>query len=223
MATAFLTFTTDIPARDEAAFNRWYDHEHMHERMAVKGFRWAARYVAQRGSPKYLAVYETSSTAVLRSKAYLDLLQAPSPMTRRIMQRVRNGQRRVFRQVEKLGEGHGAAAMTIDFSGSGERLDAALSGRVLPALAKAPGIVRAQLWQVDPDLSDVETEERRIRGDGATAPGYRLFIEATTMDDLRRAAARHASDAALRKLTVTTPRRRTWRLMQLLTAQSFKS
>jgi hypothetical protein len=223
MAAAFLTFTADIPTRDEAAFNRWYDHEHMHERMGVKGFRWAARYVAQRGKPKYLAVYETSGTAVLRSKAYLDLLQAPSPTTRRIMHRVRNGQRRVFRKVETLGEGHGAAAMTIDFAGVGERLDVTLSSRILAALMKAPGVVRAQLWQIDPGLSDVETEERRIRGDGATAPGYRLFIEATNLDDLRQAATRHASDAALRKLAVTAPRRQTWRLLQLLTAQSFKS
>ncbi len=33
---------------------RWYDREHLEERVAIPGFLEARRYVAHRASPKYL-------------------------------------------------------------------------------------------------------------------------------------------------------------------------
>jgi hypothetical protein len=83
---------TDIDAEFEAEFNRWYDEEHISRLLEVPGFLSAGRYMAIRGGPKYLAMYELEDHNVLRSAAYLDTVKyQPSP------QRVKIGTSRIGR------------------------------------------------------------------------------------------------------------------------------
>ena len=49
---------TDVPADVEEEFNRWYDEEHIPERLSIPGVLSAARYTALEGAPKHLACYE---------------------------------------------------------------------------------------------------------------------------------------------------------------------
>ena len=62
-----LLTSMDIDAADEAEFNRWYDREHLEERVAIDGFLEARRYVAHDGNPKYLSLYSTETFEVLDS------------------------------------------------------------------------------------------------------------------------------------------------------------
>jgi hypothetical protein len=73
--TGLLMVWTDIDAEFEAEFNRWYDEEHIPRLLEVPGFLSAGRYMADRGSPKYLAMYEPEDHNVLRSAAYLDTVK----------------------------------------------------------------------------------------------------------------------------------------------------
>jgi hypothetical protein len=73
----------DVPADKEQEFNRWYNEEHLAERLAVPGFLGAARYEAVKGGPKHLAVYELESPAVLDSAAYERVQAQPTEWTRR--------------------------------------------------------------------------------------------------------------------------------------------
>ena len=73
----------DVPADKEAEFNRWYNEEHVAERMSVPGFLNAARYEAVKGGPKHLAVYELESPSVLDSPAYKKVQANPTPWTKR--------------------------------------------------------------------------------------------------------------------------------------------
>jgi len=66
---------SDIDAEFEAEFNRWYDEEHVPRLLQVPGFLSAGRYVALKGGPKYLAMYELEDHNVLRSAAYLDTVK----------------------------------------------------------------------------------------------------------------------------------------------------
>jgi hypothetical protein len=50
----------DIDPSDEAEFNRWYDREHLEERVAIR-LPEARRYVAHDGKPKYLSLYSTET------------------------------------------------------------------------------------------------------------------------------------------------------------------
>jgi hypothetical protein len=56
--TGLLMAWMDIDAAYEDEFNHWYNEEHIGRLLAVPGFLSAARYVALRGAPKYLAMYE---------------------------------------------------------------------------------------------------------------------------------------------------------------------
>jgi hypothetical protein len=78
--TGLLMAWTDVDAAHEAAFNRWYDEEHIGRLLEVPGFLNAGRYRALRGGPKYLAMYELEDHTVLRSAAFLDTVRyQPSP------------------------------------------------------------------------------------------------------------------------------------------------
>ena len=47
---AMLLTSMDIDPSDDAEFNRWYDREHLEERVAIPGFLEARRYIAHRGT-----------------------------------------------------------------------------------------------------------------------------------------------------------------------------
>jgi hypothetical protein len=88
MATAkkgsgLLMVWCDVPAEKEAEFNRWYNEEHLAERLSVPGFLSAARYEAVKGGPKHLAVYELEDAAVMESAAYKKVSENPTPWTQR--------------------------------------------------------------------------------------------------------------------------------------------
>jgi hypothetical protein len=73
----------DVPADKEDDFTRWYNEEHLAERLAIPGFLGGARYEAVKGGPKHLAYYELESVAVLESDAYRRVQANPTPWTRR--------------------------------------------------------------------------------------------------------------------------------------------
>jgi hypothetical protein len=81
--TGLLMVWCDVPADKEPDFNRWYNEEHLAERLAVPGFLSAARYEAVKGGPKHLAVYELESAAVMQSAAYKKVSANPTPWTQR--------------------------------------------------------------------------------------------------------------------------------------------
>ena len=67
--SGLLLVMMDIDPEHEEDFNRWYDEEHVPERMAIPGFLTGRRYRAVEGGPKYLAIYEIKSPEVLDSPA----------------------------------------------------------------------------------------------------------------------------------------------------------
>ena len=58
MPNGLLLMMTDIDPANEADFNRWYEEEHLDERMEIPGFINARRFTALEGGPKYLALYD---------------------------------------------------------------------------------------------------------------------------------------------------------------------
>ena len=81
--SGLLMVWVDVPADKEKDFNRWYNEEHLAERMAIPGFLSAARYEAVKGGPKHLAYYELESPAVLESAAYRKVSENPTEWTKR--------------------------------------------------------------------------------------------------------------------------------------------
>jgi hypothetical protein len=149
-----LLTSMDIDPSDEAEFNRWYDREHLEERVAIDGFLEARRYVAHRGSPKYLCLYSTQTFDVLDSPAYRAKLANPTDWSKKTMARFKNMIRAVARITISRGPGRGAALGIIRFrpaAGGEDRLRAALREKLDPE--KLDGIISMHLIESDPALS----------------------------------------------------------------------
>ena len=74
----------DVPADMEEDFNRWYNEEHLAELLAIKGVLNSARYVAVKGSPKYLSCYELENPEVRDTPEYYEHLIHPTEWSQRI-------------------------------------------------------------------------------------------------------------------------------------------
>src|SRR3989442_5929906 len=81
--TGLMMVWADIPADKEKDFDRWYNEEHLAERLSLPGFLSGARYEAVKGGPKHLSVYELESVAALESDAYKRVRTRPTPWTKR--------------------------------------------------------------------------------------------------------------------------------------------
>src|SRR5450631_1399153 len=104
-----LLTSMDIDPSDEAEFNRWYDREHLLERVAIDGFLEARRYIAHQGSPKYLCLYSTASFEVLDSPTYRTVLMNPTDWSKTNLARFKNMIRAIARITVSRGQGRGAA------------------------------------------------------------------------------------------------------------------
>jgi hypothetical protein len=149
-----LLTSMDIDASDEAEFNRWYDLEHLEERVAIDGFLEARRYVAYQGSPKYLCLYSTRTIDVLDSPAYRTRLANPTEWSKQTMARFENMTRAVARITISRGNGRGAALGIIRLrptEGREDGLRASLRDALDPR--SLDGVISMHLIESDPALS----------------------------------------------------------------------
>jgi hypothetical protein len=72
-----LVVRVDVRPKDEDELNRWYDTEHIPDRLAVPGFRSATRYRSTERAGRYLAVYELDDPATVTDPAYLGQPMSP--------------------------------------------------------------------------------------------------------------------------------------------------
>ena len=154
-----LLTSMDIDPADEADFNRWYDREHLEERVAIQGFNEARRYIARVGSPKYLCLYSTETIDVLDSPAYRARLANPTDWSTRSMAQFKNMIRAVARITISRGQGRGAVLGIVRLrpqTGQDEVLRAELDKRLDPATLD--GIISMHLIESDARLSGPTAE-----------------------------------------------------------------
>jgi len=196
-----LLTSMDVDAAHEAEFNRWYDREHLEERVAIEGFLEARRYVAHYGKPKYLSLYSTSTFEVLDSPTYRTALANQTAWSKANIARFKNMIRAVARITISRGVGRGAALGIIRLrpDGGTDRLRAALDELLDPA--DLDGIIAMHLIESDPALSKPLTEDAAAANPGAG--DWFALIDATSVEAVPAAAARIAGNAALKPLVVT--------------------
>jgi hypothetical protein len=191
-----LLTSMDIDPSDEADFNRWYDREHLLERVAIEGFLEARRYVAHQGSPKYLCLYSTATFGALDSPTYRTALMNPTDWSKKNLARFKNMIRAVARITISRGQGRGAALGIIRLrpaAGSADKLRAALRDKLDPE--KLDGILSMHLIENDPVLSKPLTDDPPVSDPGAG--DWFVLIDATDVNAVGGAiAARFTGPAA---------------------------
>ncbi|WGD54348.1 hypothetical protein QA641_10835 [Bradyrhizobium sp. CB1650] len=163
-----LLTSMDIDAADEADFNRWYDREHLEERVAIEGFLEARRYVAHAANPKYLCLYSTATLDVLDSPAYRARLASPTEWSRQTMARFKNMLRVVARITISNGTGRGAALGVVRLRPRPDDAGAwrdALREKLAPETRD--GIISMHLLESEPELSGATAEIPATRNEGA--------------------------------------------------------
>ena len=145
--------------------DHWHTHEHLAERLSIPGFIRASRWVALRGQPRYMVLYEVADLGTLTSAPYLQRLDDPSPWTTRIMPFYRGMSRGLCNVAASFGLGLGGAGLLIRLkpgSSGAASLHAHLVDEVLPQLTAQPGIGSAHL--LEGAAAAPMTHEQRIRG-----------------------------------------------------------
>lgn len=165
-AAMLLTFDVEqsaIPEHDD-----WHTHEHLPERLSIPGFLRGTRWVAVRGAPRYVVLYEVDRLETLGSSSYLERLNNPTPWTSKMMAHYRDMSRGLCAVEKSCGLGMGHCALLIRFklasasSASSTSVAAWLGEDVMPQLPARPGVGSIHLLRSA--LAPAMTSEQRIRG-----------------------------------------------------------
>lgn len=172
-----LCIWTDVDPRHDLDFNRWYDREHMQERVAIPGFQSARRFAAADACPRpYLALYYTDTLGVFRSDAYRQAFANQTAWSLENFKRMRGTQRRVGKLSVEAGAGEGGS-LALFVVPQDKVAQAGVRAQLPPALAAVAAqdhVIRASLLETDAGLSTPVT------ADAAPAPADGLvMIEAT--------------------------------------------
>ena len=152
----FLVYTDLVDSKYDEEFNAWYDTQHLPQLLELPGFLDAARYVAVKGGPKYLAAYELETVDAVRTPQFLN--RPIPPWDRRMSPRVigRNFTRIVGEQifpeaVEQADRGM-APVLQIGRMSVPDDIDAEwnawYNGEYIPGYRKVPGVIYARRFRV---------------------------------------------------------------------------
>lgn len=155
----------DVADEAIAEHDDWHTHEHLQERLSIPGFLRGTRWVALRGGPRYMVLYEVASLATLTSGPYLERLNNPSPWTSKMMAHYRGMKRGLCTVTGSFGLGMGHVAVLLRFApepGAAQTLRAWLLADALPKAVTQPGVGSAHL--LESAATPAMTNEQRIRG-----------------------------------------------------------
>jgi hypothetical protein len=198
-----LLTSMDVDAAHEADFNRWYDREHLEERVAIDGFVEARRYVAEDGAPKYLSLYSTATFEVLSSPAYRKALANQTEWSKATIARFKNMIRGVARITISHGKGRGAALGIIRIrpaSGAHEKLRDALRAELDPH--SLDGVISMHVIENDPVLSKPLTDNASDSDPGAG--DWFVLIDATDIAPAEVAVRRLTDNIAFRPIVISS-------------------
>ncbi|MBB1628887.1 DUF4286 family protein [Achromobacter sp. UMC71] len=191
LPNGMLFVACDVDPAFETDFNRWYDREHVQERVRIPGFLSGARYFSLSGGRKYLGLYRTESLGAFTTADYRAAFERQTPWSVTNLDRMRDPMRRVcaVQAVTGFGSGSHIAVLPLVFGGAA----AALTARAADAgatLAQADGFVQSYLLAPDAALSGPlpreSTENRRLDP---------LFVVEASSADAARALGEQAAAA----------------------------
>ena len=150
---------SDVGAEHEEEYNRWYNEEHIPERLSIPGVLNAARYEAVLGGPRYLACYELESADTWHSDAWQKWLKEPTEWSKRMSPSVigtayiRNLYTRIYPDhlSEETAQADMAPVVLVGRMSVPEELDEkfnkAYNTERLPEALKIPGYIRARRFE----------------------------------------------------------------------------
>jgi hypothetical protein len=200
--TGILAIWNDIDDAGYAHFERWYNREHLQERVGVPGFHFGRRYERVAGGDRrFFAFYEVDGPEVLTSAAYLQRLENPTPWTQEVMTSFRNMVRTVCELRRSVGDLMGAYAVVLRADEAFQPTAAA--DAFVKDLAAQEGIARVQLWTAAPSQTKADTAEMKLRGKDQLIAGA-IVVECVRKADAERVQGM-LDQATAARLGITGP------------------
>ncbi len=155
----------------------------------MPGFLFGRRHKNISGAPGYFNFYLVETPEVLTSKPYLERLDHPTPMTRKIMSEVFvNMNRTVCRRTLRRGSFRGAFAVLARFN---QKPDEAALSAMLEKLTADTSVAGGEIWiALDPAGMPVSMEEKLRGGDKKIAGA--LMIDTLYQEDAETVGAQLA-------------------------------
>ena len=159
---------TSADPEHELDFNRWYDREHVEERVRIPGFVSGTRYQSVRGPRKYLGLYRTVSLDAFQTADYFKAFGQQTPWSVTNLQRMVDPMRRVCAIEAETGMGTGAwlAMLRLGAPAIGQDAEAKAGMAALgEKLLRIDGVIATRLLTPDATLSGplpAEQKEGRV-------------------------------------------------------------
>jgi len=198
-----LVVFTEAKPGHERDLNEWYNREHIDERINLPGFHRARRYVAVKGSPKYLATYECDSVRDLATPSYLARLSHQTPWSDRVTGRFTRFHRLTLVIKVDLTHGVGGLLTTLRFTPAAGLRTALIQflRDTLKGVVAKPGMIGAAAGENDVDTANAPLREKSMDNPKADDPEWVVMLEGA--DERAMATARRAFGlAALKKFGV---------------------
>jgi hypothetical protein len=196
----------EVKPRDERDFNEWYNREHIDERVNLPGFHRGRRYVAVRGSPRYLATYECNTVGDLATPGYLALLADQTPWTQAVMARFTKFTRLTVRVQADLAHGVGGAVAAVRFTPdprARKPLVAWLNETALPKAIARPGMVGAIATENDLEVAHAPLQSKSMDHPRADEAEWVALLEGADAGTVGAAARAVFTAAALKNFGVS--------------------
>lgn len=164
MLPGILFVWTSADPEHELDFNRWYDREHVEERVRIPGFVSGTRYQSVRGPRKYLGLYRTVSLDAFRTPDYFKAFGQQTPWSVANLERMRDPMRRVCAIEAETGLGTGAWLAVLRLGAGAIGQDGAAVAKVAAlgrALLQIDGVISSRLLRPDASLSGALPAEQK--------------------------------------------------------------
>ena len=152
----YLVYTDLVDDKYGEEFNAWYNTRHLPQLKAIPGVLDAARYVAVKGGPKYLAVYELENAEVIHSDAFVNrpTTAQDQQMSPRVIGKnlTRILGEQIFPDGLENADRQMAPVLQIGRMSVPDALDAAwnawYNGEYIPGYRTVPGVIYARRYRV---------------------------------------------------------------------------
>jgi hypothetical protein len=180
----FMAIWSDVGPGDFDFYHHWLLKEHFPERVGVPGFISARVFRRQAGPDfQFFIIYETGAPEVLASPAYVARLNDPTPMTQKIMPKLKNFVRGAGRVVRSNGVCGGGAAKAVRLEEPHPLLsDSDARNALFKRIEEIDGVLAVRLFEVDTAATTIQTEEKKIRTSKEEIYSQLLLIEAVDFE-----------------------------------------
>ena len=187
-AKGLLAIWADVDEDYRVEYQKWHNCQHMTERVSIPGFQVGRRYQGIGEAPDFLMYYETDDSKVLSGAPYMHAINHPTPWTREAITHLRNIVRSIYRLVSSAGKRAPTEASYVFIirfniaSGNEDKVIQRLKEEHLPRVAALSGVYRGRLYEMDDEVSNITTEERKIHGGKPGLQRFLVFYEISSLD-----------------------------------------